>query len=73
MLSSEKGNFKLLDICHHLTAGMKALCTDLQYRGHDELRQSVGGNGQLLASGVAAIFCEYSVMPTFEGVNVLMY
>lgn len=25
----EKGNFKLLDICHHFTSGMKAFATEL--------------------------------------------
>ena len=25
----EQGKFKLLDICHHFTAGMKAIATDM--------------------------------------------
>ena len=33
-----QGNFKLLDICHHFTAGMKALFTDMSYKGTDECR-----------------------------------
>jgi hypothetical protein len=31
----ETGNFKLLDICHHFTSGMKATCTDMCYKGTD--------------------------------------
>ena len=34
----EVGNFKLLDICHHYTSGMKAVATEMTYRGTDELR-----------------------------------
>lgn len=69
----EKGNFKLLDICHHFTSGMKALCTDMSYKGTDECRQSAGGYGFHLASGLVTGFTEHAVMPTFEGVNVILY
>jgi hypothetical protein len=34
----EKGDFKLLDILHHFTSGMKSLSTDMCYKGTDELR-----------------------------------
>ena len=34
----KKNNFKLLDICHHFTSGMKAACTEMSYRGTDECR-----------------------------------
>jgi len=34
----EVGNFKLLDICHHYTSGMKAVATEMTYKGTDELR-----------------------------------
>ena len=48
-----KGSFKLLDILHHFSSGMKALATSIVYHGVDELRQSCGGAGFLLASGIA--------------------
>jgi alkylation response protein AidB-like acyl-CoA dehydrogenase len=48
-----KGSFKLLDLLHHFSSGMKALATTIAYQGVDELRQSCGGAGFLLASGIA--------------------
>ncbi len=33
-----KGSFKLLDILHHFSSGMKALATNICYQGVDELR-----------------------------------
>jgi len=30
-----KGSFKLLDVMHHLTAGLKAISTDMVYFGID--------------------------------------
>jgi acyl-CoA oxidase len=47
------GSFKLLDILHHFTSGMKAIATDMVYVGADELRQCCGGAGFLLSSGIA--------------------
>ena len=32
------GSFKLLDILHHFSSGMKALVTELTYKGIDDLR-----------------------------------
>lgn len=71
--SSEKGNFKMLDICHHFTAGFKAFFSDMNYRGCDELRSSCGGAGIAKASGIVSAWEEYATFPTFEGVNVLLY
>jgi len=34
----ENGSFQLLDILHHFSAGLKALCSELGYVGIDELR-----------------------------------
>ena len=31
-------NFKLLDVLHHFTSGIKAIGTDVTYKGMDELR-----------------------------------
>ena len=32
------GSFKLLDILHHFSSGMKALMTEIAYKGIDDLR-----------------------------------
>ena len=68
-----KGSFKLLDICHHFSAGLKAVCTDMSYKGTDECRQSAGGYGYHLGSGMVTGFTDHAVLPTFEGVNVILY
>ena len=67
------GSFKLLDILHHFSSGMKALGTDMVYVGIDELRQACGGAGFLMSSGIADLWGEQAPFPTFEGVNVIMY
>jgi hypothetical protein len=68
----EQGSFKLLDILHHLSSGIKSISTDMAYRGCDELRAACGGAGYHIASGVATAFAEHSALATYEGVNVLM-
>jgi len=67
------GSFKLLDILHHFSSGMKALGTEMVYVGVDELRQACGGAGFLLSSGIADSWMEAAPFPTYEGVNVIMY
>lgn len=69
----EKDDFSMLDVLHHFTAGVKAFATEHSYSGQDELRQACGGAGFLLASGVAQQWKDGAPLPTFEGVNVLMY
>jgi len=65
-------NFKLLDILHHLSSGIKAISIEMVYKGVDELRQSCGGAGFLMSSGICEGWCDYSPLSTLEGVNVLM-
>ena len=67
------GSFKLLDILHHFSSGIKALVTGEVYNGMDELRQACGGAGFILSSGIADQWAEQGPFPTFEGVNVIMY
>ena len=67
------GSFKLLDILHHFSSGMKALGTEMVYVGVDELRQACGGAGFLLSSSIADTWMEVAPFPTYEGVNVIMY
>jgi len=34
----KEDNFKLLDILHHFTSGIKSIACDMTYKGMDELR-----------------------------------
>jgi len=43
------------------------------YNGLDEMRQACGGAGFLLSSGVASWWGDCAPLPTFEGVNVVMF
>ena len=68
----ENGSYKLLDILHHITCGLKSICTSMQYYGIDEMRQSCGGAGFTMASGIAALWVDNAPLVTYEGVNVIM-
>lgn len=52
---------------------MKAMFTDMSYKGTDECRSSAGGYGYHKASGLVDVFQDNAVMPTYEGVNVILY
>ena len=41
----EENDFKLLDLLHHYTSGIKAFATEYQYYSTDEMRQACGGAG----------------------------
>jgi alkylation response protein AidB-like acyl-CoA dehydrogenase len=45
----------------------------MMYIANDQLRQACGGAGYTLASGIAQHVLSHSPLPTFEGVNVLMF
>jgi len=66
------GNFSLLDQLHHFSAGLKALSTDYAYEGIDKLRLGCGGAGFTMASGIADTWTKCAVLPTGEGINVVM-
>lgn len=51
-----KGNFKLLDKLHHFSSGVKALFTEFDYVGADELRQACEAAGFSLSSGIAYLW-----------------
>ena len=57
---------------HHFTSGLKAVATEACYNGIDEMRQSCGGAGFLISSGIASIWREVTPFPTYEGVNVVL-
>jgi len=68
----KKGDFKLLDMLHHFTSGIKAVATEQTYLGMDELRQACGGAGFALASGMVENWLDFSPQITYEGVNVML-
>ena len=51
---------------------MKVITTYMTYNGLDEMRQSCGGAGFLVASGICSQWQEIAPFPTFEGVSVVM-
>ena len=68
----KQGNFKDLDMVHHLTAGFKSFATEMCYVGLDEMRQACGGAGFLLTAGLSDWWSDIAPFPTFEGVNPVM-
>ena len=66
------GNFKLLDLLHHYTSGMKSIYTDDVMKGMLTVRQSIGGAGYSAWSGIPRLIEDYSPMVTFEGDNTMM-
>ena len=68
----EKDSYKLLDVLHHFTSGLKVIATFMAYNGIDELRQACGGAGFLDASGILSLWYNITPFPTYEGVSVVM-
>lgn len=68
----DKGNFGLLDLTHHLSAGYKACYTKIAYEGIDSLRQACGGAGFLAFSGLPQLITDYAPNTTFEGDNTVL-
>lgn len=66
-------DYKLLDVLHHFTSGLKALAAEMSYNGLDEMRQCCGGAGFLSAGGIASLWEDVSPYMTYEGVNVVMF
>ena len=68
-----RDEFKLLDVLHHFTSGLKALAGEMAYNGVDEMRQACGGAGFLASSGVCSLWEDVAPYSTYEGVNVIMF
>ena len=68
----DSGNFALLDLTHHLSAGYKACYTKIAYEGMDQMRQACGGAGFNSFSGFTLIITDYAPNTTFEGDNTVM-
>ena len=69
---SLNGEFKLLDIMHHFTSGMKSVFTQECWDSLILMRQSLGGAGYSAWSGIPLIIDDYSPSTTFEGDNTVM-
>ena len=67
------GEFKTIGVLHHVSAGLKAYCSDYAYSAMDNLRLACGGAGFLMASGLPFNFLNSAPLVTYEGVNVIMY
>lgn len=63
---------ELLNVCHHLTSGIKTFAMEFQYYGIDAMRQLCGGAGFLLNSGIAQTWVDGAGSITFEGTPVVM-
>ena len=73
MLEEAKGgDFKLLDLIHHLSSGGKAVNSQEALDSLFVIRQSVGGAGFTVWSGIPRLIDEYSPSVTYEGDNTLM-
>lgn len=62
----------MLEVLHHVTSGFKAYVTDYAYVAMDEIRQTCGGAGFHMASGVALNWANNAPLVTYEGVNTVM-
>ena len=66
------GEFGLLDYCHHLSSGMKAIYTQDAFDNIVIMRQALGGAGYSAWSGIPRIIEDYSPNVTFEVDNTVM-
>lgn len=67
------GDFKGLDMMHHISAGFKACFTRITYDGIDLIRQSCGGAGFSAFSGLPLIQSDFAPNTTLEGDNTVMF
>jgi len=72
MKQAYEGNFKLLDLVHHLACGGKAVHTQEALDALFAIRQSVGGGGFTAWSGLPRLIDEWSPSVTYEGDNTVM-
>lgn len=68
----EKGKYKMLDVMHHFTSGLKSLYSSMTYEGIDLVRTNCGGAGYSAWSWLPEMFSYYSPVPVYEGDNTVM-
>lgn len=64
--------FKMLDMMHHFTSGLKSLYSAMTYEGIDFVRTNCGGAGFSAWSYLPEIYSYYSPVPVYEGDNTVM-
>lgn len=69
---AKDSNYEKLDIMHHLTSGLKSLCTQRCVDGLYVTRQSIGGAGMTEWSGIPAAIAFLGPSVTYEGDNSVM-
>jgi alkylation response protein AidB-like acyl-CoA dehydrogenase len=73
MLSEAKeGQFKRMDVMHHLLAGYKAVFSERNLFAIEVARKACGGAGYSSHSGIPILFSNASPIPTYEGDNTVM-
>jgi hypothetical protein len=70
--NDHNGDVSLIEMSHHLAAGMKTFMVQSWYFSMDEVRQSLGGAGYSLASGIAQLWIDGSSSATYEGTPVIL-
>ncbi len=64
---SRLGNVEILPEIAAVSSGLKALTTYLAWFGIEDCRKACGGNGYLMASGIASLAADYVWQTTAEG------
>lgn len=68
----KRNKFKMLDMMHHFTSGLKSLYSQATYDGTDLIRQNCGGAGYSVWSMLPENYFYYSPVPVYEGDNTVM-
>jgi acyl-CoA oxidase len=63
------GNFESLPELHALSAGLKAVVTEVTADGIEACRRTCGGHGYSVLSGLPSLFASYVQNCTWEGDN----
>ena len=69
---ANEGNFKRMDVVHHLLSGYKAIFSDRNFLAIEVARKACGGAGYSSQSGIPQLFFNSSPIPTYEGDNTVM-
>uniref|UniRef100_A0A4W3GYY7 Acyl-coenzyme A oxidase n=1 Tax=Callorhinchus milii TaxID=7868 RepID=A0A4W3GYY7_CALMI len=67
-----KGDFSSLPELHALSAGLKALLSDVCSAGVETCRRACGGHGYSLLSGLPSLYTRVAGSCTYEGENTVM-
>ncbi|XP_066452702.1 peroxisomal acyl-coenzyme A oxidase 2-like isoform X2 [Eleutherodactylus coqui] len=66
-------NFNSLPELHALTAGIKALATEICSNGVEVCRKACGGHGYSLYSGLPSLYTKVTASCTYEGENTVLH